>query len=218
MGRAADALVMTSTCPSPRSTIGGTTARQELVRSFDTARQNRPQVVDARLEEAADDDATGSCHRAVDATEPVETGLHQPRRCILVGEVGDAADHFDLRAQTLELFHQPGRGIADDEIMIAAGKEAGEVGPDIEAGVGHERDPSITGHRTSSPCSLHPPALKAAQCRRLSGIPRRGLVLGRGPLRPELAGHESSLCTTIVMHDDALRDQDCPPFQSPRYV
>ena len=61
-----------------------------------------------------------------------------------VGEVTDTVDHFDSGTECREFVDETSGGVADDEVVAALGEEACHRRAHIEAGVGHQGDPSCS--------------------------------------------------------------------------
>ena len=105
-----------------------------------------------RPQEAADDDAAGEGGGRVDAAEAFDGGLHQALGGVGLGQVADALDHLDGRAEGCELVDHSGGRITDDEVVAPLREQAGDVGSDVHGSVADDGDPA--GHVTpSSACT-----------------------------------------------------------------
>ena len=102
----------------------GNDGTQEVIRRFEATLHDLVQVVDARLQEPAGDDAPGSRGRGIDAPEPFDGGGHDPLRRFGVADVAHAGDGLDLRAHGGELVDEIGVRVAEHEVVIL-GRERG---------------------------------------------------------------------------------------------
>ena len=105
---------------------GGHHRPQEAVGRLEAALDDRVQVVDRGLQEAADDDHPRERGGRVEAAEPVQRGGDQPLGGAVGREVPGALDHLDLGAGGGELVDQRGVGIAQHEVVAALGEEPGQ--------------------------------------------------------------------------------------------